>query len=213
MIQVKSFVFSPFSENTYVLFDETKACIVIDPGCMQGHEEEELQQFISQNELKVEKVVNTHCHIDHIYGNKFVKDTYKVPLYIPEGEEGVLSWGHQSAEMWGIPGYESAVPDTLLPNEGTLTFGDSTLEILFVPGHSPGHLAFYAKDQGFVISGDVLFNGSIGRTDLPGGDFATLEESIKTVMYALPEETKVYSGHGEPTTIAQEKVSNPYVRA
>ncbi|MEH0156305.1 MBL fold metallo-hydrolase [Limibacter armeniacum] len=213
MIHIEKFTFGAFAENTYILYDENKNCIVVDPGCMDEGERLELTNFISDNGLKVEKVVNTHCHIDHIFGNKFVKEHFGVKLYIPKDEAQVLAWGKLSADKWGIPGFEETEPDEFIPNEGKLTLGNEVLEILFVPGHSPGHLAFYNKEGAFVIGGDVLFKQSIGRTDLPGGDMATLTDSIRKVMYQLPEDTVVHCGHGPSTTIGEEKRMNPFVRA
>lgn len=213
MIHIQSFVFSPFSENTYVLYDDSAACIILDPGCLQQQERDELTGFVAAKGLKVERIVATHCHLDHVFGAKYLKEYYGVPFAIPTGEQQMLRMAPESAQRWGIPGMEPTQADELLPETGELSFGESHLQILFVPGHAPGHLAFYSPEQGFVMSGDVLFRGSIGRTDLPGGSMPQLEDSIRRVMYALPDHTAVYSGHGPATTIGEEKRANMFVRA
>ncbi|MBD0403000.1 MBL fold metallo-hydrolase [Flammeovirga sp. EKP202] len=212
MINVHTLTFSPFQENTYVVWDETKEAIVVDPGCYDASEEQALKGFIESNELKVVKIVNTHCHLDHVFGNKFCQDTFGVKLYIPKGEIETLASGANSAAKYGIPGFVTSTHDELLENEGEVTFGNTSLQILYAPGHSPGHLVFFDQEQKIALGGDVLFKGSIGRTDLPGGDHQTLLDNIKNVMYALPDETIVYPGHGPFTTIGDEKRSNPFVR-
>ncbi|AZQ61979.1 MBL fold metallo-hydrolase [Flammeovirga pectinis] len=212
MIKVHTLTFSPFQENTYVVWDDTKEAIIVDPGCYDASEEKELVSFIETNELKVVKIVNTHCHLDHVFGNKFCQDTFGVKLYIPKGEVEMLAMGSASAAKYGIPGFITSRHDELLENSGEITFGESTLEILYVPGHSPGHLVFFDKEAKVALGGDVLFKGSIGRTDLPGGDHQTLLDNIKSVMYKLPSETVVYPGHGPFTTIGDEKRSNPFVK-
>ena len=210
MIHIKQFTFNPFSENTFVLSDDTKACIIIDPGCYEKSEQQELVNYIKSEGLKVEKVINTHCHIDHVFGNKFCQDTFKVDLLIPPKEDQTLRSVPLYAPMYGFANYQASEPDGFLPEEGELKFGESSLKILFVPGHAPGHLAFYSAAQKFCINGDVLFQGSIGRTDLPGGHHDTLINSIRTVMFSLPDDTVVYCGHGPSTSIAFEKKHNPF---
>ena len=210
MIKVKSFTFNPFQENTYVLYDESKSCIIIDPGCYEEFEKSELTDFIHSESLKVEKLVNTHCHIDHVLGNKFVKDTFGVPLYIHKKDEATLKAVETYAPNYGFPQFESAVADQYIEEGVALTFGDSTMDVIHVPGHAPGHIALISSDDNFCIGGDVLFKGSIGRTDLPGGDFDTLIKSIHEKMFDLPNDTTVYCGHGPTTTIGEEKVSNPF---
>ncbi len=211
MIKVQTFTFNPtFAENTYILYDESKECIIIDPGCFLKQEYDELSNFIEEQQLKPVKLVNTHCHIDHVLGNSFVKDTYKIPLYIHKIETEVLFAVKNYAELYGFGGYQEASPDHFMEEGELLEFGNSSLEILFVPGHAPGHLAFLSKEQKFLIGGDVLFDGSIGRTDLPGGDFETLINSIHTKLFPLDDEVIVYPGHGPTTTIGKEKMSNPF---
>ncbi|HYG40819.1 MAG TPA: MBL fold metallo-hydrolase [Cytophagales bacterium] len=212
MIQIHSFTFNPFQENTYLLFDETRECVIFDPGCYETYEQQELDDFISTNKLNVVKVINTHCHVDHVLGNQYIKFKYKVNLSIPRLEDQVFKAVKAYAPNYGFNKYDEAEVNEYISENGKILFGNSFLEILFVPGHSPGHLAFYNPVQHFVIAGDVLFNGSIGRTDLPLGDHNTLIESIKTKMYKLPDETIVYPGHGLKTSIGYEKKSNPFVR-
>lgn len=210
MIKVKSFTFNPFQENTYVLYDESKSCVIIDPGCYELSEKETLTSFINSEALKVEKLINTHCHIDHVLGNKFVKDTYGVELYIHKNDEVVLKAVETYAPNYGFPQFESTEADIFLEEGESLTFGNSSLDILYVPGHAPGHIALVSNDDHFCIAGDVLFRGSIGRTDLPGGDFDTLIKSIHEKMFKLADQTLIYCGHGPTTTIGEEKTSNPF---
>lgn len=211
MLQIKTFTFNPFSENTYVLFDETKEATIFDPGCFEKKEKETLANFIQAEGLKVTQLVNTHCHIDHVLGNAFVKNTYKVPFLIHRNEVPVLKSVKVYAPNYGFAGYQEAEPDALIDEKQKLTIGNQTLDILFVPGHAPGHLVFYHQPTGICIAGDTLFQGSIGRTDLPGGDHQTLLNSIKREMFNLPEETTVYPGHGPATSIGEEKENNPFV--
>ncbi len=211
MHKLKHFTFNNFGENTWVLSDESGSCIIIDPGCYRKVEQQELKDYILSENLQVEKIVNTHCHIDHVLGNAFAKREFGAPLLIPEGEKSVLEAVPVYAQPWGFPAYEHTGPDGFLPNEGELTFGQTILQILYVPGHSPGHLAFYHQAGGFCINGDVLFRGSIGRTDLPGGNHQQLLNSIAQTMFALPDDTVVYCGHGPETSIGFEKQHNPFL--
>ncbi len=210
MIQIKSFVFNPFMENSYVLYDETKEAVIIDPGCYEKYEQQELSQFIEDHHLKVVKLLNTHCHIDHVFGNQYVKATYNVPLAIHEGDSATLLAVKAYAPSYGFQHYQETTADHFLEEGDQVQFGDSTLDIIFVPGHAPGHIAFYHQDQKFIIGGDVLFDGSIGRTDLPGGDSDTLIRSIHEKFFPLGDAMTVYPGHGGTTTIGKEKVSNPF---
>jgi hydroxyacylglutathione hydrolase len=212
MLDVKAFTFSPVAENTYVLYNEQKECCIIDPGCYFQKERDGLKTFIQETGLKPVLLLNTHCHLDHVFGNKFVYDTWGLHLHLHPNEKQVLDFAPQSGEMWQLPFDNYEGPLVYLKEKTILKIGEEELQIRFVPGHSPGHVCFYHEAGGFVIGGDVLFNGSIGRTDLPGGDFDTLINSIKTQFFTLPDETKVYSGHGPVTTIGFEKVNNPYVK-
>lgn len=212
MLSVHKFTFNPIQENTYVLHAENGDCCIIDPGCYFDEERNELVRFIQSKKLKPVYLLNTHCHLDHVFGNKFVSDTWQLPLYLHETEKMVLSFAPKSADMYGLP-FENYNGEMKWLNPGDIIkIGDSELKVLFTPGHSPGSVSFYNEKDGYVISGDVLFSGSIGRTDLPGGDYDQLERSIKTELYTLPDETKVYSGHGGGTSIGFEKRNNPFVR-
>lgn len=197
-------------ENTYVLYDETGEALVIDPGCYEQFEKKKLDEFISLKKLKVVQLLNTHCHIDHVFGNYHVKEKYKVQLYIHKLDEPQLKAIKAYAPTYGIDNYEEALPDNYLKEGEKVKWGNSELNILFLPGHSPGHVGFHSPEQKFIIGGDVLFQGSIGRTDLPGGDLDTLINSIHQKLFVLPDDTTVYSGHGETTTLGEEKVSNPF---
>lgn len=210
MITIEVFAFNPFQENTYLLYDETKECIIIDPGCFDQAERFELSDFIESNDLKVVKIVNTHCHIDHIAGVEYVKDKYKVPFFIPKGEEPIYKACEVYGEMYGFVGLKMVSDFSLLQEGDKVRFGNSTLDILHCPGHAPGHLVFVEAKQNFCIAGDVLFRESIGRTDLPGGNHAQLISSIQQKMFALDNNMEVHCGHGPSTTIGHEKVNNPY---
>lgn len=213
MIQVHSFTFNPFYENSYILSDDSGDCVIIDPGCYNSDEEQELTEYIEQNGLTPVKLLNTHCHVDHVFGNRFVADKWKLGLEIHKSDVGVLNSFAQVCQMYGLNGGIQPEPSNFLEEGQVIMFGNSKLEILFTPGHSPGSVCFYNKEQQFVIGGDVLFQGSIGRTDLPGGDFATLEKSIRTKLYTLPDDVTVYPGHGPSTTICWEKENNAFVTA
>ena len=212
-MEVAEFTFGPFMEHTFILYDETKECIIIDPGCSNASEEEMLSTFIELNALKPTRLVNTHCHIDHVLGNKFVADKYGLELASHKGEIPVLEMQPQVSMMYGIPYNPSPTITQFLDEGDTLEFGNTKLEVFFTPGHSPASISFLHRDELILIGGDVLFLGSIGRTDLPGGDFDTLAKSIRTKFYVLPDETVVYCGHGPSTTIGQEKRTNPFVQA
>ena len=212
MLSIHKFTFNPIQENTYVLYAENGDCCIIDPGCYFDEERNELVRFIQSKNLKPVYLLNTHCHLDHVFGNKFVSETWQLPLYLHETEKMVLSFAPKSADMYGLP-FENYSGEMKWLNPGdVIKIGDNELKVLFTPGHSPGSVSFYNEKDGYVISGDVLFSGSIGRTDLPGGDYDQLEQSIKTELYTLPDETKVYSGHGGGTSIGFEKRNNPFVR-
>lgn len=210
MLQIKKFTFNPFAENTYVLFDTTKECIIIDPGCYEKAEEKELVDFIESNTLVVKKLINTHCHIDHVLGNAFVKNKFKVLLHIHPIEEALLRAVSSYASNYGFFQYQDSTPDVFLKEDEFVEFGDQKLKILFVPGHSPGHIAFYDAASKTLIGGDVLFENSIGRSDLPGGNFNMLINSIHEKFFTLPDDVTVYCGHGEETSIGFEKRTNPF---
>ena len=211
-MKIKSFTFNPFQENTFVVYDNTKECLIIDPGCYSENERTELRTFIMSEELKPVKLINTHCHIDHVLGNKFVSELWDLELYMHKEDLPVLENVKDISGFFGFENYErSPSPKHFLAQGDTLNFGDSSFDILFTPGHAPGHICLLSKKDGFIIAGDVLFNGSIGRTDLPGGDYDTLIKSIKTKLLPLDENTIVYCGHGPSTSIGKEKMNNPFL--
>lgn len=210
MIKIDSFTFNPFMENTYVLSDSTGEAVIIDPGCYEKHEEEELATFVEENNLKVKLLLNTHGHIDHVLGNSFVKNKYQVPFWIGKEDLATLKSVEAYASNYGFPNYTHTEPDHFLSEGNTVSFGESVLDVLFVPGHAAGHIAFVNESQRMCIGGDVLFQQSIGRTDLPGGNFETLIQSIHNKFFPLPNDTVVYPGHGPATTIGHEKAHNPF---
>jgi len=211
MLKIKAFVFSPIQENTYLLYNEMKEAILIDPGCYFPGEEDELKAFITQTGLVPKLLLNTHCHLDHVFGNKWVAETYGLVPQIHPKEELVLQYAPTSGLMYNLPfdNYTGALK--WLKEGDTVQLGNDVLEVLEAPGHSPGSICFYCRAQGFVIGGDVLFYRSIGRTDLPGGDHETLLNSIRTKLWPLPDDTIVYNGHGNVTTIGEEKQYNPFL--
>lgn len=212
MLTVQAFTFNPVQENTYILYNENKDCCIIDPGCYFASEEKALSDFVQTAGLNPVLLLNTHCHLDHIFGNRFIQKTYGLELHIHKLEEPVLERGPDTGQLWQLP-FDNYDGELAYLKEGEdIKIGNDTLHVLFTPGHSPGSVSFYNKEEKFIISGDVLFNGSIGRTDLPGADFATLEESIRTKLYTLPEDVIVYPGHGESTTIGDERKGNPFVK-
>jgi hydroxyacylglutathione hydrolase len=213
MLTVERFTFNPVQENTYVVYNEKRECCIIDPGCYFASEEIELAEFIEKNSLKPLLLLNTHCHFDHIFGNRFIHKKFGLELHIHPLEEKVLAFGPVSSQMWQLSFDNYDGPLHFLEEGATVKIGEDELKVLFTPGHSPGSISFYSEADGFVISGDVLFQGSIGRTDLPGGNIAVLENSIRTKLYTLPKEVVVHSGHGPETSIGEEMLSNPFFRA
>jgi hydroxyacylglutathione hydrolase len=212
MLMVKGFVFSPIEENTYVLYNEAGECCIIDPGCYSSNERNELKDFISGSGLRPKYLLNTHCHLDHVFGNKFVHDTYGLKPQIHPDEKRVLDFAPIAGMHWNLP-FDHYTGDVIyITEKDTIRLGTDELKILLAPGHSPGHVCFYSPAQHWVIGGDVLFRQSIGRTDLPGGDFDTLIASIRRELFTLPPQTKVYPGHGPATTIAYEMENNPFLR-
>jgi glyoxylase-like metal-dependent hydrolase (beta-lactamase superfamily II) len=212
MLHVQPFTFNPVQENTYIIYNEKKQCAIIDPGCYFASEEKALVDFIEENNLNPVYLLNTHCHLDHIFGNRFIHKKFGLTLHLNKLEKPVLEYGPTSAQQWQLP-FDNYDAELKFIDEGDiLKIGDDELHILFTPGHSPGSISFYSKENKFIISGDVLFEGSVGRTDLPGGDFNILEESIKIKLYTLPEDVIVYPGHGDSTTIGDEMKTNPFVK-
>ena len=212
MITIHHFTFNGFQENTYLLYDETKECVIIDPGCYSNTEQQELVDFIEKEGLNPVKLLNTHCHIDHILGNNFVSKTFNIGLEMHEKDLPTLHATTEYGHLYGFTVDQSPEPTNFLNEGDIISFGNSTLDILFVPGHAPGHIVFVNHEQKFAINGDVLFYGSIGRTDLPGGDHQTLINSIITKMFALPDDYTIYTGHGPSTSIGFEKANNPFLQ-
>lgn len=212
-MNIKTFVFNPFYENTIVLSSDRGNCFIFDPGCYEDFEKNELIEYIEMEGLNVKAVINTHCHIDHVLGNDSLKKKYQVPLMIPKNEVEVFDAVPAYAPQWGITGYVHAKVDEYLEEGEDLELDEIKLKLIEVPGHSPGHIMFYCEEEKVVIGGDVLFRESIGRTDLPGGNHDELLTNIQEKVYSLPEEVTVYPGHGPATTIGHEKKHNPFVKA
>lgn len=212
MLQIKSFTFNPFSENTYIVYNEFNKAYIIDPGNFTEEENNSLKHFISEQNLKVENILLTHAHIDHVLGLQWAFDEYKVPVLIHEIEKEILDRNPMDALRFGFQ-FKAFVGEILYLKEGDiLKLNEDELKVLHLPGHSPGHIAFYNEAQKIIISGDVLFEGSIGRTDLYKGNHAQLLESIRMKLFNLHAETQVYNGHGNPTNIGFERDFNPFFK-
>lgn len=211
MLSIDTLVFNAFQVNTYIIRDKDGSCLVIDPAFYSAEEILAFDQYISSHGLKIMGQLNTHCHVDHVLGNRHMQTAYHCPLRAHPDEAGLLKNASVMGKVFGltvepIPGIDQPVSD-----DENIAIGESFLRAILVPGHSPGSLSFYSPDAGFVITGDALFQGSIGRTDLPGGDFDTLISSIRKRLLTLPPETIVYPGHGDPTSIADEATNNPFL--
>lgn len=211
-MQVKSFTFNPFEENTYILWDDTAECIIVDPGCSTPAEESELKHFIESNKVKPVRLINTHCHIDHVLGVGFVQREYGLEMEIHEAELPVLQFVPQIGQMYGMPVELVEASAEFLEDGDRVQFGESILDVLLTPGHSPGGICLFDRAGKQLIAGDVLFRESIGRTDLPGGDYDTLIGGITDKILPLGDEVIVYSGHGPETTIGHEKAHNPFLK-
>jgi hydroxyacylglutathione hydrolase len=211
MASIQYFENNPYQENTYVLYDESGECAIIDPGMYTAAEQNVVVSFIRDKNLKPVLLLNTHCHIDHVLGNKFVFDQYGLKPQFHKGELPVLEAVVAYAPMMGIRYEASPLPDEYLPEAGSVQFGNTTLELIFAPGHSPAHLCFYDKKNNILVGGDVLFRNSIGRTDLPGGNHNLLIKNIEEKLFTLPDNCMVYPGHGPETTIGYEKQTNPFL--
>lgn len=212
MLKIKKYIFNPFQENTYILWDDVSLdAAIIDPGCYNKNEEQKLEEFVNNNGLSVNLLINTHCHIDHIFGNAYVKEKYKCNFIAPELDIPLLDNLVAQAEMFGVNANKSPYPDEYITEEYVLSLGNNKLSFLFTPGHTPGEFCIYSSSENFCISGDVLFYESIGRTDLWGGNLETLINSIRTKLFTLPNEIKIFPGHGIETTIGHEKDFNPFI--
>ncbi len=212
MIKLETFVFNPFQENTYILYDQTRECIIVDAGCHDEEEENRLLDYIEKHEFTPVKIVNTHCHIDHILGVAFLSKKFDLPFYIHKDEHPLLSASMNQADLFGLSLELPPEPEEFLRDSDLISFGESSLEVIHIPGHSPGGILLHSPEQKFILSGDVLFRRSIGRTDLPGGDYDSLVNGIREKLFGLDPDTRVYPGHGPHTSIGEEKESNPFLR-
>jgi len=211
MFLIKVLTFNAVQENTYVLYNESNDCIIIDPGCYSEEEKHVLQSFITNNGLRPAMLLNTHCHLDHVFGNKFIAEAYRLTLNIHKNEEAILQMAPASGLMFNLP-FDNYTGELIFLKEGdVISLGKDSLQVIEAPGHSPGSICFYCEKQKFVIGGDVLFYQSIGRTDLPGGSHESLIKNIKEKLFVLPPDVKVYPGHGPATTIGEEIKYNPYL--
>lgn len=211
MANIQSFTNNPYQENTYILYDESGECAIIDPGMDTAAEQNAVVNFIKEHNLKPVLLLNTHCHIDHVLGNKFIFDQFGLKPKFNKGELQLLEAVAAYAPSMGIRYEVSPLPDEYLPETGTVKFGNTELMLIFAPGHSPAHLCFYDKKANLLVAGDVLFRNSIGRTDLPGGSFTQLVDNIEQKLFKLPDDCTVYPGHGPETTIGFEKQTNPFL--
>lgn len=211
MIQVHTMVFNDFRVNTSIVYDASGECVIVDAGCNDEEEYAELKSYLKQNHLRPVKLLNTHYHIDHITGNKYFKEEMDLKVVAHKNNEYLLDDTILSFMGFGKLKKDIASIDEYIAEGDTISFGDSELEVIEAPGHTKGCVVYYSPTAGFAIVGDVLFSGSIGRTDLPGGDYDVLMESLKKITSKLPEDTKVYCGHGPSTTIGYELRSNPFL--
>ena len=209
---IKTFTFNPFQENTFILHDNTNEAVIIDAGCLNDGEKRLITHYFEENKLTLKRVINTHLHLDHQFGNKYLFDTFGVAPEAGQEDEFLLGNVAAQARSFGLPYNEETQPlSSYIIENQEIKFGNSSLKVIHVPGHSPGSMAFYSEKDGVLFAGDVLFQGSIGRTDLVKGDHATLILSITKKLLPLPDSTVVYCGHGPITTIGNEKKTNPYL--
>lgn len=211
MIEIKKFVFNPFQVNTYLLYDETGECVIIDPGCADKAEQDMLTGFIEEKGLKPVHLLNTHSHIDHIAGNAFVARHYGLKVEAHKEGKPFIDHSKDNAFIYGFENFETIMPEVHIHEGDTIRWGNSTLEVIDTPGHAAGSVCFINRPQQFVIVGDVLFRQSIGRTDLPSGDYDLLIDNIFRKLLTLPPDFTVYSGHGPETSIGYERYSNPFL--
>lgn len=212
MLKVKQFTFNPIQENTYIVYDETKECAIIDAGCLSPNEEDAVVKFINDNDLQLKRVINTHLHFDHCFGHAFIAKKYGLLPEAHPGDEFFIDGMVEHARSFGF--MMEVVPQKLggyIYEGEQVKVGNTTFELLHVPGHSPGSLCFYSAADKVMFTGDVLFQESIGRSDLPMGDFGTLIDGITKKILTLPDDVVIYSGHGPSTTIGHERVYNPYL--
>ena len=210
-MKVKSFTFNLYQENTFILYDDSKEAILIDPGAYEASEKRAVVEFLDENELSLKRIILTHCHIDHIFGNAYFMSKYKLPLEAHKLDLPNLHAAPPIADAMGLKMTPSPEPEKWLNDGDLIEFGNSKLEVLFTPGHSAGGISFYSKDDGILIAGDLIFYSSVGRVDLPGGNAKTLLNSVREKIFTLPDETIIFSGHGPKTTVGFEKKNNPFV--
>jgi len=212
MLKLKQFAFNDFMVNCFILYHETGDCAIVDASCSNESENQVLSSFIKENQLTPKHLINTHCHVDHLLGNKFIYDEYGLTTACHTLDVFLIDEAVQHAAMFGLKAKKPPAPGQLIEEGDELEIGNSKLEVLHVPGHSPGSVALYNADTGICITGDALFNGSIGRTDLPGGDYNTLIDSIRRKLLVLPDDVRIFPGHGPESTIGNEKRSNPFLQ-
>ncbi|MCF8377965.1 MAG: MBL fold metallo-hydrolase [Bacteroidales bacterium] len=212
MIHIKTFVFNAFSVNTYLIYNEQKECIIIDAACNSADEISKLEKCIESNDLTLIALANTHGHMDHLAGIKYFKEKYNIPFYLAKEDEFLVGSAVSHAALFGLKIEQPPYPDKYLREGECFCLGEDRIEMLLVPGHSPGSIVFHFPEQSMLITGDVLFAGSIGRTDLPGGNYNTLIEGIKSKLLVLNGEAVFYPGHGPSSTIGEEKMHNPFLQ-
>lgn len=214
MLSFKTFTVNPFQENSYLIVDENKNGVIVDPGFMDNQEKLMFKMFISENQIKLEAIWLTHAHLDHLFGVSFVKESFGIPIFMNKGDENLIGLSHIIAESYGLKTDSCPDPDFFVSEGDFMKIDNKELfQVIECPGHSPGSICFYNKEEDFIVAGDVLFKDSIGRTDLPGGDFSILESSIKNKLYKLADKTIVLPGHGPSTTIGYEKLNNQFIKA
>lgn len=213
MLHIQSFNFNPLQENTYIVYNDQGDCVLIDPGCYFENERKQLANFLQSKALEPKILLNTHCHLDHVFGLNWVHENYGLPVHIHPLEDRVLEGSTISGVKWGLPFDPYQGTKVYLEEGQQLKIGDHIWDIFWIPGHSPGSICFYDKAQGFLISGDVLFKRSIGRTDLPGGNYESLIQGIHEKILTLPDEVIVYPGHGVPTTVGEERIHNRFLHS
>ena len=212
MLTIKEFCFNAFQENTYVLYNEKKEAIIVDPGCYLKNEKEILSNWIAEMELTPTLLLNTHCHLDHVFGNTFVSELYGLTAHFHINEQAVIDRLPEGGARWGVPTDPYTGPVKYIAQDEIISFGVDQFKVLFTPGHSPGSVCFYHKEQDFMLGGDLIFLDGVGRTDLPGSNPLDLINSITSQIFPMPDSLTIYSGHGPKTTWGREKAANPYIK-